>query len=77
MEIRLRKGEGQGYSSVDKPGSLSGIQKVLRILGRGNMIKSNSSSVEVFSLAKSLLPLKDHFNRDKDSLRILALVSPT
>jgi hypothetical protein len=47
------------------------------MIGKGKMTKSSSSSVEVVSLAKSLQPLKDHFNRDKDSLRILALVSPT
>ncbi len=43
----------------------------------GNMSKPGASSVEVVSLASSLQPLKDDFNRDKDKLRFLALLSPT
>jgi len=41
------------------------------------MTTSGASSVEVVSLAKSLQALKDHFNSNKDKLRLLVLVSPT
>jgi hypothetical protein len=33
--------------------------------------------MELVSLARSLVPLKDHFNSAEDKIRFLALVSPT
>jgi hypothetical protein len=41
------------------------------------MTKSDTSSLEVVSLANSLQPLKDHFNGNNARLRFLVLVSPT
>jgi hypothetical protein len=41
------------------------------------MDESGATSVEVVSLARSLRPLKDYFNHNKDKLRFLALLSPT
>ncbi len=34
-------------------------------------------SLELVSLASSLQPLKDYFNKNKGRLRFLALLSPT
>ena len=36
----------------------------------------NDLALTLCSLADSLQPLKDHFNRDKDKPRFLALLSP-
>jgi hypothetical protein len=41
------------------------------------MTESGGASPEIVSLADSIEPLKDHFNSNKDRLRMLALVSAT
>jgi hypothetical protein len=43
----------------------------------GNVGTSDASSVEVVSLARSLRPVKDYFNQNKDKVRFVALLSPT